>query len=143
MAYQNPLHPNIPEQYIYETNYRNIPSEYLEKNIPQGRGMIKWAPFATTPGLYNDIDEKINAQNNKDMPRLNEDQIMDINIKIHHYHLQQQVCIIKYYKDFNYHEVKCRIKKIFEYEQYILVELIDYKRDGNMLFSKIISITSI
>lgn len=35
----------IPDQYKHETDYRNIPREYLDANIPQGRGMIKWAPF--------------------------------------------------------------------------------------------------
>ena len=35
----------IPDQYKHETDYRNIPREYLDTNIPQGRGMIKWAPF--------------------------------------------------------------------------------------------------
>ena len=39
----------IPDQYKHETDYRNIPREYLDANIPQGRGMIKWAPFAVMP----------------------------------------------------------------------------------------------
>ena len=30
----------IPDQYKHETDYRNIPREYLDANIPQGRGMI-------------------------------------------------------------------------------------------------------
>lgn len=25
-----------------ETDYRNIPREMLDKNIPTGRGMVKW-----------------------------------------------------------------------------------------------------
>lgn len=28
-----------------ETDYRKIPREKLNPNIPQGRGMVKWAPF--------------------------------------------------------------------------------------------------
>lgn len=35
----------IPKKYEIETDYRKIPREYLNKNIPQGRGMIKWRPF--------------------------------------------------------------------------------------------------
>ncbi|MCC0830758.1 YolD-like family protein, partial [Staphylococcus capitis] len=27
-----------------ETDYRNIPREMLDRNIPAGRGMVKWAP---------------------------------------------------------------------------------------------------
>ncbi|WP_275114496.1 hypothetical protein [Staphylococcus simulans] len=28
-----------------ETDYRKIPREELDANIPMGRGMVKWAPF--------------------------------------------------------------------------------------------------
>ena len=41
----------IPDQYKHETDYRNIPREYLDANIPQGRGMIKWAPFIICTNL--------------------------------------------------------------------------------------------
>lgn len=34
-----------------ETDYRNIPRELLDRNIPQGRGMIKWAPFIICTNL--------------------------------------------------------------------------------------------
>lgn len=59
---QNPFHPTIPDEYKNETDYRKIPNGYSEKNIPQGRGMIKWAPFATTPKLYNEVDEMKKSQ---------------------------------------------------------------------------------
>lgn len=34
--------PNAPDEYKYETDYRKIPRQYLDANIPQGRGMVKW-----------------------------------------------------------------------------------------------------
>ncbi|MCO6217918.1 hypothetical protein LZT70_06470 [Staphylococcus epidermidis] len=37
----------IPKQYENETDYRKIPREYLDTNIPKGRGSVKWQPFAT------------------------------------------------------------------------------------------------
>ncbi len=37
----------IPKEFKNETDYRNIPREYLNPNIPKGRGMVKWQPFAT------------------------------------------------------------------------------------------------
>lgn len=40
--------------YEEETDYRNIPSELLDSNIPVGRGMIKWAPFVIY--ILKDID---------------------------------------------------------------------------------------
>lgn len=36
---------DMPEPYKYETDYRNIPKQHLNNNIPTGRGMIKWQPF--------------------------------------------------------------------------------------------------
>lgn len=37
--------------YEEETDYRNIPLELLDNNIPMGRGMIKWAPFIICTNL--------------------------------------------------------------------------------------------
>ena len=28
-----------------EMDYRNIPRDMLDKNIPTGRGLVKWAPL--------------------------------------------------------------------------------------------------
>ena len=41
----------IPKQYRHETDYRKIPREYLDSNIPQGRGIVKWAPFVICTNL--------------------------------------------------------------------------------------------
>ena len=38
-----------------EMDYRNIPRDMLDKNIPTGRGMVKWAPFATLPEQFETI----------------------------------------------------------------------------------------
>ena len=37
--------------YEEETDYRNVPRELLDNNIPMGRGMIKWAPFVICTNL--------------------------------------------------------------------------------------------
>ncbi|CAI3004581.1 MAG: hypothetical protein KH351_12275 [Staphylococcus aureus] len=41
--------------YEEETDYRNIPSELLDSNIPVGRGMIKWAPFVICTNLIKNL----------------------------------------------------------------------------------------
>ncbi|MFW3612928.1 hypothetical protein ACN9U3_11375 [Staphylococcus caprae] len=38
-----------------ETDYRNIPREMLDKNIPAGRGMVKWAPFVICTNLIKNL----------------------------------------------------------------------------------------
>lgn len=43
-------------------DYRKIPQEYLDSNIPQGRGMIKWAPFKTMPEQYERIANMMDEQ---------------------------------------------------------------------------------
>lgn len=34
-----------------EMDYRNIPRDMLDKNIPTGRGMVKWEPFVICTNL--------------------------------------------------------------------------------------------
>ncbi|WP_411848336.1 hypothetical protein [Staphylococcus xylosus] len=46
------INPDMPELYKYETDYRKIPLEYLNPNIRQGRGSIKWQAFTTMPEQY-------------------------------------------------------------------------------------------
>ncbi|HDT6834624.1 TPA: hypothetical protein QFJ84_002924 [Staphylococcus aureus] len=37
--------------YEEETDYRNVPRELLDNNIPMGRGMIKWAQMVICTNL--------------------------------------------------------------------------------------------
>lgn len=43
----------IPEKYANEIDYRKIPREYLNPNIPQGRGMKKWLQFPNNMNSLN------------------------------------------------------------------------------------------
>lgn len=45
----------IPKQYKDETDYRKIPREYLDSNVPKGRGSVKWLAFKTIPEQYQQI----------------------------------------------------------------------------------------
>lgn len=45
----------IPDKYKKETDYRKIPREYLSKDIPMGRGMVKWAPFIICTNLIKNL----------------------------------------------------------------------------------------
>lgn len=69
--------------YEEETDYRNIPSELLDSNIPVGRGMIKWAPFATLPEQFETIQQYIIDQNKITRPVLSDDQLAELNIRLH------------------------------------------------------------
>ncbi|HCG2421022.1 TPA: YolD-like family protein [Staphylococcus aureus] len=69
----------IPEKYANETDYRKIPREYLNPNIPQGREMKKWLPMATIPEQYERLEQYIQDQNKIEKPLLSEDQVENIN----------------------------------------------------------------
>ena len=73
----------IPDKYKDETDYRKIPREYLDSQIPQGRGMVKWAPFATLPEQFERIHEYILDQDKIQRPTLSEDQLNELNCKMH------------------------------------------------------------
>ena len=76
----------IPKEYQDETDYRKIPREFLNPNIPQGRGMVKWAPFATLPEQFESIQQYIIDQNKIDRPLLSDDQLNELNTNyIKHY----------------------------------------------------------
>ncbi|WP_342387289.1 hypothetical protein [Salinicoccus bachuensis] len=45
-----------------ELDYRDMDISELSLNIPQGRGMIKWQPFATMPEQYERITKMIDDQ---------------------------------------------------------------------------------
>ncbi|WP_232182947.1 YolD-like family protein [Mammaliicoccus sciuri] len=73
------ISPGMPEPYKYGTDYRNIPKKYLNSNIPEGRKMIKWAPFATMPQQYETINGFIEDQNKVDKPVFDELALRDLN----------------------------------------------------------------
>ena len=112
----------IPEQYKYETDYRKIPSEYLNKNIPQGRGMIKWRAFATISEQYEKLDEYMESQNKIDMPILSEEQIENINDKMVSYYHNKKLATINYWNNGYIAELVGYILNINTIDQYISVK---------------------
>ncbi len=49
------INPNAPDEYKYETDYRNIPREYLNSHIPESRGIVKWQPFVICTNLIKNL----------------------------------------------------------------------------------------
>lgn len=73
---------NAPNEYKYETDYCNIPREYLNPCIPEGRGSVKWQPFATIPEQYERLEQFIKDQNKIKKPILSEEQQAELNEKL-------------------------------------------------------------
>lgn len=73
------INPDMPEPYKYETDYRKIPRKYLNPKIPQGRGNVKWQPFATMPEQYQRLEQYMLDQNKVERPLLSDDQLNHLN----------------------------------------------------------------
>ncbi|HDC9987978.1 TPA: YolD-like family protein [Staphylococcus aureus] len=107
--------------YEEETDYRNIPSELLDSNIPVGRGMIKWAPFATLPEQFETIQQYIIDQNKITRPVLSDDQLAELNIRLHEALQYAQPVEVKFYNNGFVDSVRLTIYRI---------DAINYDIDG-------------
>ncbi|MDW4095889.1 YolD-like family protein, partial [Staphylococcus saprophyticus] len=74
-----PINPDVPDEYKYTSDYREIPREYLNPRIPKGRGIVKWQAFKTLPEQYEQLEQYIQDQNKIDRPILDDDQLNDLN----------------------------------------------------------------
>ncbi|HCZ3335972.1 TPA: YolD-like family protein [Staphylococcus aureus] len=107
--------------YEEETDYRNVPRELLDNNIPMGRGMIKWAPFATLPEQFETIQQYIIDQNKITRPVLSDDQLAELNIRLHEALQYAQPVEVKFYNNRFVDSVRLTIYRI---------DAINYEIDG-------------
>ncbi|CAC8793401.1 TPA: YolD-like family protein [Staphylococcus aureus] len=107
--------------YEEETDYRNVPRELLDNNIPMGRGMIKWAPFATLPEQFETIQQYIIDQNKITRPVLSDDQLAELNIRLHEAIQYAQPVEVKFYNNGFVDSVRLTIYRI---------DAINYEIDG-------------
>ncbi|HDK9717161.1 TPA: YolD-like family protein [Staphylococcus aureus] len=107
--------------YEEETDYRNVPRELLDNNIPMGRGMIKWAPFATLPEQFETIQQYIIDQNKITRPVLSDDQLVELNIRLHEALQYAQPVEVKFYNNGFVDSVRLTIYRI---------DAINYEIDG-------------
>ncbi|EOB7972123.1 TPA: YolD-like family protein [Staphylococcus aureus] len=107
--------------YEEETDYRNVPRELLDNNIPMGRGMIKWAPFATLPEQFETIQQYIIDQNKITRPVLSDDQLAELNIRLHEALQYAQPVEVKFYNNGFVDSVRLTIYRM---------DAINYEIDG-------------
>ncbi|HCY2775623.1 TPA: YolD-like family protein [Staphylococcus aureus] len=107
--------------YEEETDYRNVPRELLDNNIPMGRGMIKWAPFATLPEQFETIQQYIIDKNKITRPVLSDDQLAELNIRLHEALQYAQPVEVKFYNNGFVDSVRLTIYRI---------DAINYEIDG-------------
>ena len=102
----------IPEKYQNETDYRNIPRQYLNPRIPKGRGKHKWSPFASVPSQYEMLQQHIESQNQKDAPILSEDQLEMMNSTIQLKIYNNEPANVEYWKQGYFYQHTAYIKEV-------------------------------
>src|SRR5699024_221424 len=101
-------------------------SKLADINIPQGRGMIKWAPFATMPEQFENV-RKLHEQNTHvPAPNLNTDlqQELELNLR----ELIGQNVILRYWNAGHEHQMECSIEHVDDWS-----ETVTAVKEGNLI----------
>ena len=91
--------PNAPDEYKYETDYRKIPRQYLDANIPM-------------PEQYQQLNDFIEEQNKIAMPSLSDDQFENINRQLTYKFTQHQLAMISYWRNGYIQSIAAYIRRI-------------------------------
>lgn len=111
----------IPKQYKDETDYRKIPREYLDSNVPKGRGFVKWLAFKTIPEQYQQIERYMENQNKAERPSLLDNQLNVLNEKVNWKKFFKEKAIVTYWKQDYYYQHEAYIKTVDTFNQVIII----------------------
>ncbi len=134
------INPNAPDKYKYETDYRKIPREYLNPRIPKGRGKIKWQAFKTIPEQYEILEQYVKDQNKIPMPLLSDDQLEELNEKVHEKIKTNRIAEISYWEDGYITILSCYIQKLDTLESIMLIKREDNQSIVRLALNNIVSI---
>lgn len=123
-----------------ETDYRKVERHLLNRNIPKGRGMIKWAPFATMPQQFADVKRQIESQSKIDRPELSEDRLQEINETLHIALAKHQDVALEYYLDGYIQSIEMTIEKIDQWAGLIIGTTTNNQQTFFISFMDIINI---
>lgn len=108
-------------------DYRTVPKEQLNSNIPSGRGMIKWMAFKTMPEQYENVDKLMEQNTHVPKPTLNEDLLQEIELELRK--LQGCNVILRYWNDgYEYHQ-EWVIEHIDDWSRMVTVS-----KDGRVMY---------
>ena len=94
-------------------------SKLTDINIPQGRGMIKWAPFATMPEQYENVSRMKVEQAHVPKPNLTDElqQELELNLR----ELGGKNVILRYWNDGYEYQVECVIESMDDWSRVVTV----------------------
>ena len=121
-------------------DYRDMPRESLNSNIPQGRGMIKWAPFATMPEQFENVRKLQEDQVKIERPELSDDRLDEIDRTLKKALALKRQVRIEYYYDG--HRFSVRLK-IISVDIWSMIVVGQKNGDEEMVFISFIDILNI
>ncbi|WP_052254615.1 YolD-like family protein [Salinicoccus sp. YB14-2] len=121
-------------------DYRDMPRESLNSNIPQGRGMIKWAPFATMPEQFENVRKLQEDQVKIERPELSDDRLDEIDRTLKKALALKRQVRIEYYYDGHRFSVRLKIISVDIWSMIVVGQKND---DEEMVFISFIDILNI
>lgn len=91
-------------------DYRKMDVSELNSNIPQGRGMIKWQPFATMPEQYERVAEMIEENAKVGAPTYDNETLVMLEEELRR--SIGETVVLRYWNDGYEVQLECRIEYI-------------------------------
>lgn len=111
-------------------------SKLADINIPKGRGMIKWAPFATMPEQYENVDRMKVEQAHVPKPNLTDELQQELELKLRE--LGGKNVILRYWNDGYEFQVECVIESMDDWSRVVTV-----RKEDSFMFVKFEHIYSV
>ena len=121
-------------------DYRDVPRESLNSNIPQGRGMIKWAPFATMPEQFENVRKLQEDQIKIERPELSDDRLDEIDRTLKKALALKRQVRIEYYYDGHRFSVRLKVISVDIWSMIVVGQKND---DEEMVFISFIDVLNI
>lgn len=104
-------------------NYPGQPSENLDSNIPEGRGMVKWAPFATMPEQFENVDNLMDNQKKIKRPELSDDRLDELEYTLKCAADEKLPVRVAYYYDGTRFSISLHIIKIDQWSMVLIGQI--------------------
>lgn len=121
-------------------DYRDISRESLNSNIPQGRGMIKWAPFATMPEQFENVRKLQEDQVKIERPELSDDRLDEIDRTLKKALALKRQVRIEYYYDGHRFSVRLKVISVDIWSMIVVGQKND---DEEMVFISFMDVLNI
>lgn len=111
-------------------------SKLADINIPQGRGMIKWVPFATMPEQFENVRKLQENNTHVPAPNLSTDLQQELELKLRD--LCGKNVILRYWQDGYEFQIECVIETVDDWSGLVTV-----RKEDSFMFVQFENIYSV